>query len=102
MHLELADHLAEIVVDAVRCIHIPGKEIDLNMVELMHMRHKNALDTKFINGSHTSTPAHQHANTHTTHTTPTNNKQQNIQQTTTIANNNTNRNATSIAHKHFS
>jgi len=50
VHRELADHLSEIVVDAVRCIHVPGQEIDLHMVELMHMRHKDAMDTKFING----------------------------------------------------
>lgn len=50
VHRELADHLADIVVDAVRCIHKPGEEIDLHMVEIMHMRHKSAMDTKFING----------------------------------------------------
>lgn len=47
---ELADHLAEIVVDSVSCIKKPGEPIDLHMVEIMYMRHKSAFDTKFING----------------------------------------------------
>ncbi len=75
---ELADHLTEIVVDAVQCIRRPGilflneltydcfsfklhililalfigdeNEFDLHMVEIMHMRHQSALDTRFING----------------------------------------------------
>jgi len=50
VHLELADHLTEIVVDAVRAIYTPGQMIDLHMVEIMHMRHQSAFDTKFING----------------------------------------------------
>jgi len=50
VHYELADHLTEIVVDAVQAIHIPGKQIDLHMVEIMHMLHQSAFDTKFING----------------------------------------------------
>lgn len=51
VHNELADHLTEIVVDAFRCISTSGeKEPDLHMIEIMHMRHQNALDTKFING----------------------------------------------------
>lgn len=49
---ELADHLTEIVVDAVQCIRRPGdeNEFDLHMVEIMHMRHQSAMDTRFING----------------------------------------------------
>ena len=47
--LELADHLTKIVVDAVTCVHREDT-MDLNMVEIMYMRHKTALDTKFING----------------------------------------------------
>jgi len=47
---ELADHLTNIVVDAVRCIRIPGQGIDLHMVERMHMRHKSGLDTKLVDG----------------------------------------------------
>lgn len=50
VHNTLADHLTEIVVDSVRCIHKPGEMLDLHMIEKMHMRHKNAMDTKFING----------------------------------------------------
>lgn len=49
-HMELADHLTEIVVDAMRCIHKEGHAPDLHMIEIMHMRHKDALSTKFING----------------------------------------------------
>jgi len=50
---ELADHLTKIVVDAVTCVQRRtenGDEIDLNMIEIMHMRHKTAMDTKFVNG----------------------------------------------------
>jgi len=50
VHLELADHLAEIVVDAVRTIHKEGEQLDLHMIEIMHMAHKDAMDTKFIDG----------------------------------------------------
>jgi T-complex protein 1 subunit zeta len=50
VHSELADHLTEIVVDAVRAVHVPGEPIDLHMVEIMHMLHQSAFDTKFING----------------------------------------------------
>lgn len=50
VHRELADHLAKIVVDAVRCVRVPGQGLDLHMVERMHMRHKSALDTKLIDG----------------------------------------------------
>lgn len=47
---ELADHLTEIVVDAVSTIHRPDEPLDLFMVEIMHMRHESAMDTKFIDG----------------------------------------------------
>jgi len=50
VHRELADHLTEIVVDAVRAVYTPGQQIDLHMVEIMHMLHQSAFDTKFING----------------------------------------------------
>ena len=50
VHTELADHLTEIVVDAVRAVHTPGVPIDLHMVEIMHMLHQSAFDTKFVNG----------------------------------------------------
>lgn len=51
---ELADHLTEIVVNAVQTIRKDpknqGDSVDLHMVELMHMRHQSALDSKFIDG----------------------------------------------------
>jgi len=50
VHMQLADHLTEIVVDAVEAIKVPGKELDLHMVEVMHMVHKRDMDTRFING----------------------------------------------------
>lgn len=50
LHFELADHLTEIIVDAVNAVRVPGQQIDLHMVEIMHMMHQTALDTKFING----------------------------------------------------
>jgi len=42
--------MTEVVVSAVQCIRGAGEPIDLHMVEVMHMRHKSALDTKFIDG----------------------------------------------------
>ena len=48
---KLADHLCEIVVDAVQCIarddHLG---IDLHMVEIMHMMHRRAENTRLIRG----------------------------------------------------
>jgi T-complex protein 1 subunit zeta len=46
----LANQLVEIVVDAVNIIKIPEKPIDLHMVEIMHMQHKLATDTKLVKG----------------------------------------------------
>jgi T-complex protein 1 subunit zeta len=54
VHHELAEHLTEIVVDSVSTIQRDdGKGnlgLDLNMVEIMYMRHKTGMDTKFVNG----------------------------------------------------
>lgn len=50
VYTELADLLTEIVVNAVQCIRRPNEPIDLHMIEIMHMRHKSALDTRFVNG----------------------------------------------------
>lgn len=54
LHEELADHLTEIVVDAVRTIEkangVESTTLDLHMVEIMHMKHQSSLDTKFIDG----------------------------------------------------
>jgi len=47
---ELADHLTEIVVDAVLNIHTPGSPIDLHMVEIMKMMHKNDTDSRLVKG----------------------------------------------------
>lgn len=47
---ELADHLTEIVVDAVLNIHTPGTPIDLHMVEIMKMMHKNDTDSRLVKG----------------------------------------------------
>lgn len=50
LHAELADHMTEIVVDAVRCIHKDDQPLDLHMIEMMPMRHKSAFDTRFVDG----------------------------------------------------
>ncbi len=49
---ELADHLTEIVVNAVTTVRKDQKNeaLDLHMVEIMHMRHQSAMDSKFIDG----------------------------------------------------
>jgi len=47
---EMAEHLTEIVVDAILCVSKPGKPIDLHMVEMMTMQHKSMLDTRLVKG----------------------------------------------------
>ena len=47
---ELAEHLCNIVVDAVLAVHEAGKPVDLNMVEIMEMMHKTETDTKLVKG----------------------------------------------------
>jgi len=47
---EMADHLTEIVVDAILCIKKPGQPIDLHMVEMMTMQHKSMMDTRLVKG----------------------------------------------------
>jgi len=46
----LADPMAECVVDAVRTIKKPDMALDLNMVEVMHMKNKMVTDTRLIKG----------------------------------------------------
>lgn len=46
----LADQLTEIVADAVLTISQPGKPADLHMVEILHMVHQSAADTRLIKG----------------------------------------------------
>ena len=43
---ELAEHLTNVVVDAVLAIHEQGKPVDLFMIEIMEMLHKTESDTK--------------------------------------------------------
>ncbi|KDO23920.1 T-complex protein 1 subunit zeta [Saprolegnia parasitica CBS 223.65] len=47
---QLADQLTEIVTDAVLTIATPGRPIDLHMIEIMHMVHQSAADTRLIKG----------------------------------------------------
>jgi T-complex protein 1 subunit zeta len=47
---ELANQLVTIVVDAVGCIRVEGEQIDLHMVEIMHMVHKMSAATRLIKG----------------------------------------------------
>lgn len=47
---ELTSMLDQVVVDAVLCIQNPGEALDLHMVEIMHMRHKLATDTRLVKG----------------------------------------------------
>jgi len=47
---EMADQLADIVTDAVLCVHQPGQPIDLHMVERMHMLHRTDKDSRLVKG----------------------------------------------------
>eukprot|EP00298_Acanthocystis_sp_HF-20_P021242 c27469_g1_i1.p1 GENE.c27469_g1_i1~~c27469_g1_i1.p1 ORF type:complete len:543 (+),score=231.82 c27469_g1_i1:155-1630(+) len=46
----LADSLCEVCVDAVQTISQKGEDIDLHMIEIMTMAHKQAKDTRFVRG----------------------------------------------------
>eukprot|EP00960_Hanusia_phi_P055544 762997-Hanusia_phi.AAC.10 len=52
LHEELADHIGDVCVDAVLCINDKESEvpIDLYMVEIMHMQHKNDLSSRLVKG----------------------------------------------------
>src|SRR5690606_34602969 len=47
---ELANQLTEIIVDAVLMIQREGKELDLHMIEIMHMLHKMSTETRLVKG----------------------------------------------------
>lgn len=53
---DLADSLTESIVDAILCIYHPGEPIDLHMVEIMKMQHKNDTDSRLIKGTYPSNP----------------------------------------------
>ena len=46
----LANQLVEMVVDAVLTIQKPDAPIDLHMVEIMHMVHRDATDSRLVRG----------------------------------------------------
>jgi T-complex protein 1 subunit zeta len=46
----IADTMAESCVDAVKCIKVPDAPLDLQMVEILHMKHKLVTDTKLVRG----------------------------------------------------
>ena len=49
--IQTADLLTEICVDSVDCIRKPGeKDIDLHMVEIMTMQHRQDLDSVLVKG----------------------------------------------------
>jgi len=50
LHPEMANQLVEIIVDSVNIIAVPEKPIDLFMVEIMHMPHKLATDSRLVRG----------------------------------------------------
>jgi len=47
---DIADPMAEAVVDAVRTIKREGMPLDLHMVEIMHMKHKLTNETTLVKG----------------------------------------------------
>ncbi len=47
---ELADEMTEVVTDATLMVMRGRKDIDLHMVEIMSMKHKNATDSQLIRG----------------------------------------------------
>lgn len=51
IHSNVADVLADICVDAVLAIKVDDNPVDLHMVEMMEMQHKNASETSLIKGN---------------------------------------------------
>jgi T-complex protein 1 subunit zeta len=51
----LANPLTEIIVDAVNCIQVEDKPVDLHMIEIMHMQHKMSLSPGSSRGSCSTT-----------------------------------------------
>jgi T-complex protein 1 subunit zeta len=49
VHPNIANPLTEILVDAVSTINKDGN-IDLHMIEIMHMQHKMSTESKLIKG----------------------------------------------------
>ena len=47
---KIADHLADICIEAVLSIRKPNEPIDLFMVEIMEMQHKTVDDTTLVKG----------------------------------------------------
>ena len=51
MEADMAAKLTDIVVDAIGCIRQPGtNDIDLHMVEIIHMIHRKASDSRLVRG----------------------------------------------------
>jgi len=50
LHPVIANQMVGIVVEAVQIIKQQDKQIDLHMVEIMHMSHKLATDTRLVRG----------------------------------------------------
>jgi T-complex protein 1 subunit zeta len=46
----MADPMSEVCVDAVKCIKKPEAPLDLNLVEILHMKNKLVTDTRLIKG----------------------------------------------------
>merc|ERR550532_959680 len=46
----IADPTAEACVDAVKCVKKPDKALDLNMVEILHMKNKLVTETRLVKG----------------------------------------------------
>lgn len=49
-NVQLADHLTEMVTDAVLTVKRPGKPLDILMIEQMEMITKDALDSRLVKG----------------------------------------------------
>ena len=47
---KIADIVASIVVDAVLCVYVENRPIDLYMVEIMTMKHRTVEDTRLVRG----------------------------------------------------
>jgi len=50
VRLELADRLADIVVEAVQTVNRPPEPIDLFMIEILAMQHHSDTDTRLVKG----------------------------------------------------
>lgn len=50
LYEEIADQFTDIIVEAVTLVRQPGQQLDLNIIEVLHMKHKLDNDSRLVRG----------------------------------------------------